>query len=172
MPNIDIRVLGIADWRIYKSLRLDSLLDSPDSFGSAYEIEVAYPDAEWMARLDPAGRARNALPLVAEVDGSPAGLAWGLIHNPTPEAVNVYQMWVAPKDRGYGIGRALLSRILFWAKESQLSTVLLAVTTTNSAALALYRSSGFAPLGKPEQLRRGSVLQVQPMVLRLGSTVT
>jgi ribosomal protein S18 acetylase RimI-like enzyme len=78
-------------------------------------------------------------------------------------------MWVAPEARGSGIERALLNEIISWAKSAGQGNVKLAVTTTNSAAFALYQSSGFEPYGNVEELRPGSALNVQPMILELRS---
>ena len=65
MSDVKIRLLTLQDWRLYKSSRLTSLEDSPDSFGSTYEQEAALSDAEWLARLDLEFRGLEALPLVA-----------------------------------------------------------------------------------------------------------
>jgi hypothetical protein len=56
MSEINLHILSMGDWQVYKSLRLASLKDSPDSFGATYERESEFPDSEWISRLDPAGR--------------------------------------------------------------------------------------------------------------------
>jgi ribosomal protein S18 acetylase RimI-like enzyme len=167
MDRMNIRTLSQDDWALYRSLRLQSLQDSPDSFGSSYESEAAYPDAEWISRLDRKDRAENALPLTAEWDGVPSGLAWGLIHDPESRTAHVYQMWVAPEARGMGIGHALLNHIIAWAQDAQLDSVVLSVTTTNPAAVALYLSSGFIPQGELQPLKVDSGLFTQVMVKAL-----
>jgi ribosomal protein S18 acetylase RimI-like enzyme len=162
-----IKIMKKNDWEIYRSLRLRSLQESPDSFGSTYERELTYTSTQWQTRLETANRTLHALPLMAVVDTSPVGLAWGRIHEPDDTTVNVYQMWVAPETRGQGVGRALLDQIVLWTKEVKLKTVSLHVTTSNFEAIALYASSGFISHGKTEALRPGSQLNVQPMILSL-----
>jgi ribosomal protein S18 acetylase RimI-like enzyme len=169
MSKVDIRVLREDDWQIYKSLRLRALQESPDSFGSTYQQEFEFTDDEWISRLSRKKGANKSFPLVAEASGNPAGLAWGQVHDHDTKTAYVYQMWVAPEARGSGIGRELLSKIISWAKDAGQDNVKLAVTTTNSAAFALYRSSGFEPYGDAEELRPGSALNVQPMILELRS---
>lgn len=169
MSEIELRVLSQADWKIYKSLRLASLVESPDAFGSTYEREAEHPDEEWKSRLDPIGRAANALPIIAYLNGAPSGLAWALVHNPETKVAHIYQMWVSPEARGLGAGRALIIHIISWARKSKLKSLSLGVTTTNSAAVALYRASGFVPSGKFEELRLGSPLRTQLMNLDLHS---
>lgn len=65
MSKIEIRTLMPEGWLTYKSVRLPSLMDSPDSFGSTYEREASFPDPEWRSRLELSRRAKYALPLIA-----------------------------------------------------------------------------------------------------------
>jgi len=167
MSEFRIRTLSLTDWAIYKSIRLASLADSPDSFGSTYEREALHPDSEWQSRLEPTGRAKNALPLIAEYDGVPVGLSWGLIHEPDSGVAHIYQMWVAPEARGNGIGKLFLDRIAVWATTKNCDSLALTVTTTNDAAVGLYLSSGFVPSGQVEELRAGSALKTQSMTREL-----
>ncbi len=164
MSEFRIRTLCPEDWATYKLTRLASLADSPDSFGSTYEREALFPDSEWQSRLEPTERAKNALPLVAECDGIPVGLSWGLIHEPDSNVAHVYQMWVSPEARGKGIAKSFLGRITAWAEARGCESVALSVTTVNDAAVNLYCSAGFVPSGEAEELRKGSALRSQPMV--------
>ncbi len=170
MSDVKIRLLTLQDWRLYKSVRLTSLEDSPDSFGSTFEQEAALSDAEWQARLDLAFRGLEALPLIAELAGQMVGLAWGVIHEPDSKTAHIYQMWVSPSQRGKGIANSLLSEITTWAFHKGCERIALAVTTNNDAAMSLYKSSGYLPAGSLEALRSGSALLVQPMVKRLDNT--
>lgn len=167
MSTLKIRVLNKEDWGIYKELRLLSLQDSPDSFGSTYEHEIKFSNEEWISRLDHDNRANYALPLIAELNGVAVGLAWGLLHNPYDKTAHIYQMWVSPSVRGQGVGRLLLKKIISWAKEFDFESISLAVTTTNIAAVHLYKTTGFEPYGSLERLREISALYVQPMKLKL-----
>lgn len=167
MNRIDIRVLGPHDWQRYKDIRLAALLDSPDSFGSTYTGEAAYPDSEWQSRLDPAARAKNALPLVAETDGDAVGLAWGLIHEPDARTAHIYQMWVSSAQRGKSVAKSLLDEIRAWAISRRCERLVLSVSTNNDAAVGLYLASGFTAAGPLEALRPGSALTVQTMTLEL-----
>lgn len=169
MSEFKIRTLSLGDWRLYRAVRLSSLKDSPDSFGSTYERETEFSDSEWQSRLEPSSRAKSALPLVAETDGTVVGLAWGLIQEPDIKVAHIYQMWVAPSQRGKGIGKALLNEIEAWARGRGCDLLALDVTTTNEAAVGLYLSSGFVPVGQQGELRAGSTLKVQPMIMELHS---
>lgn len=63
-----------------------------------------------------------------------------------PAEAEVHTIGVDPDRQGRGIGRALL-RGLLAAADAIAATVYLEVRTDNAAALALYRSEGFAVLG-------------------------
>jgi len=148
-----------------------SLQDSPDSFGRTYEEESLVSNDEWVSRLKPDDRAKDTLPLVAEVNGVAVGLAWGVLHNPRYKTAHIYQMWVSPNVRGQGVGSLLLENIIAWSKGLDVDYVSLAVTTINDPAVKLYESFGFEPCGSLESLREESALFVQPMKLKLCSTV-
>lgn len=170
MSDVKIRVLSPQDWQLYKSVRLTSLEESPDSFGATCEQEVTLSDTEWQTRLDLKLRGLNALPLMAELAGQAVGLAWGVIHQPDSQTAHIYQMWVSPSQRGKGIATSLLSEITAWAFNKSCERIQLVVTTNNDAAVSLYNSSGYLPMGSLEELRSGSALLVQPMVKRLDNT--
>ncbi len=169
MSSIKINEFIESEWEIYKLLRLASLRDAPDSFGSTLEREVEFTEKEWKSRIKPAFEPLHVLPLVAKFDGSPVGLASGVVHTSESDSAHVYQMWVSQEYRGNGIGRALLSKIETWAKELNLCTLSLAVTIKNMEAVSLYKSAGFLPSGSPEPLRENSPLLMQPMELKLGA---
>ena len=169
MGKFEIREFIEEDWRAYKIIRLASLSDSPDSFGSTLEREAALSDDEWKSRLSFSGRAHSVLPLVAYMEGCAVGLAWGVVHSAESSVCHIYQMWVNPKCRGLGIGRAFLNKIAAWANQLKLNHLALSVTITNTSAVALYSSFGFYPVGDKESLRAGSELVSQSMQLSLAA---
>ena len=104
MADIRIHSLTKDDWRLYKSLRLSSLKNSPDSFGSTFKRESAFSDEEWFARLDFQARQMQGLLFIALLKEQPVGLACGIVHTPGEQDGHIYQMWVSPAARGLGIG--------------------------------------------------------------------
>src|SRR5690606_19912818 len=98
MSEFEIRKLSTTDWETYKSVRLRSLKDSPDSFGSTYEREVAFSESDWKARLMPDPGTSISVSLVAEVCGKPVALASGVIWETDKKVTHIFQMWVAPES--------------------------------------------------------------------------
>jgi GNAT superfamily N-acetyltransferase len=162
-----IRPFAPHEWRTYKDLRLRALADSPDAFGSTLAKEQLRSDAEWANRLASGASSGWDLPLVAEVKGEPAGLAWGRIDPSLPDVANLYQMWVAPEYRRLSLGQMLLEAVITWATAKNVAYLDLGVTYRDSPAMRLYTRLGFEPAGPLEPLRPGSHMLEQPMRLQL-----
>jgi ribosomal protein S18 acetylase RimI-like enzyme len=164
-----IRTLHPDEWSVYRDLRLRALADSPQAFGSTLAEESVRPDDAWAARLAaPAlGAYRHAWPFVAELDGTPVGLAWVKLDAPDAATASLYQVWVAPQARGRGVGAALLDAAIAWARARRTTTLRLDVTAGDGAAARLYRRTGFVEVGAPVP-RPGTGLAEQAMVLALG----
>ena len=160
---MSVRKLLADEWQLYRALRLRALRDSPDAFGSTYERESAFPDAEWIERLARGTISSGDLPLVAECDGEPCGLLWARVDESAPSTAHLYQMWVAPEQRRRGIGHELLDTAAEWARTIGVNTLELDVTIENDAAVRLYERAGFTLVGEPRALRPGSALRAQAM---------
>ena len=169
MDNLLITEFTGDDWEAYKALRLASLEDSPDAFGSTFEREFNFTEKVWRSRLTPSDNPVHILPLVALSHNQPIGLATGAVHSHQGETAHIYQMWVSKPYRGIGIAKDFLDRIEAWANELELTSLSLAVTTHNAGAMRLYQSAGFVSSGNTEPLRENSNLSVQSMVLTLTS---
>ena len=167
----EIRLFAPQEWPLYKSLRLRALAESPDAFGSTLAAEQNRSDADWSNRLASGIGSGLDLPLVAEVDGNPVGLAWGRIDRSDPGLAYLYQMWVAPDHRRLGAGQMLLEAVIAWAKSMDVRYLDLGVTYRDSPAMRLYQGAGFTPVGQPEPLRPGSDLFGQSMRLNLRKKV-
>lgn len=165
--TICVRPFAPHEWPTYKHLRLRALADSPEAFGSTLATEQDRTDHEWSGRLASGAASDLNLPLLALVDGEPAGLAWGRIEQDDLAVANLYQMWVAPEHRRLGLGQMLVREIIAWATARGAACLDLAVTYRDSPAMRLYTRLGFQPAGPLEPLRPGSPLLEQPMRLNL-----
>ena len=163
-----IRRLAAADWPIYRALRLRALADSPDAFAVTLAEQLARPDAAWAGRLALAAAAHDELPLLAEHDGAPAGLAWAKADGADPAVAELFQVWVAPEARGQGIAARLLRTAIDWARERGFRAMTLGVTEGDTPAVRLYLREGFRNAGEPAPLRPGSALLSQTMCLMLA----
>ena len=164
---LTVRTINPSEWREYRTIRLRALQDSPDAFGSTYEMAAQYPEENWVARLKGLSDSTDH-PMFAVINGKPVGLAWAKIESPDTEVAHLYQMWVDPAVRGKGIGEALMKEAIHWSKRCGTTTLRLDVTAGDRPARRLYERLGFKPVGELVPLRPGSDLLEQTMDLRLG----
>lgn len=168
MTSITIRPFAADEWPLYKALRLRSLADSPDAFGSTLELESLRADDVWADRLRSGATSGKDAALVAWVGDLPSGLVWAKEDAGAPGHVDVFQMWVAPEARGLGVGKALLEAALAWCRGHGAKVVRLGVAEGDTPANRLYRRAGFVVVGEPEPIRPGSDRMAVNMRLELA----
>jgi ribosomal protein S18 acetylase RimI-like enzyme len=155
---------GEDDWVAFREVRLRSLLDSPDAYGSTYGEESSQTERAW--RDWAAGRWRAGAAAVfagRRGDGTVVGTATSAEYDAEPGVAHVYAMWVAPDARGAGVGRALVDAVAGWARDRGCRRLVLSVTETNDDARRFYEACGFADTGERRALREGSPLQTTVM---------
>ena len=142
MPSVEIRTLDADDWALWREVRLRSLSDAPDAFGSRLDDWQGPNDREdrWRTRFD-----NVAFNAIAVVDGCVVGTAGGMHRGAA--TVELVSMWVAPEIRGRGVGDALVGAVVDWAASQSLGCVVLAVRRGNRRAVALYERAGFVLVG-------------------------
>jgi GNAT superfamily N-acetyltransferase len=148
------------DWGVFRELRLRSLLDSPDAFGSTYGDESSWSEPAW--RDWAAGRWRGGVAAVfasRRDDGTAVGTATGAVYDAEPRIVHVYAMWVVPDARGAGVGRALLEAVVGWARGRGCERAVLSVTESNEIGRRFYEACGFVDTGERDELREGSAIR-------------
>ncbi|MBP2338680.1 ribosomal protein S18 acetylase RimI-like enzyme [Saccharothrix coeruleofusca] len=132
---IEVRALEVADWRLWRDLRLAALRDAPEAFGSSLADWQDAGERRWRERLTGSYNA------VARLGGEPVGMVSGM---PDDEHVELISLWVAPSARGRGVGDALVDSVVRWAAPRR---VVLRVAEGNRHALALYLRHGFVESG-------------------------
>jgi ribosomal protein S18 acetylase RimI-like enzyme len=78
-------------------------------------------------------------------------------------------MWVDPRARRARLGLTLLRAGCDFLGAAGCARIVLTVTETNAAAIAMYRGEGFAFTGRSQPLRPGSPLANIEMALELPS---
>ncbi|MGO4546735.1 N-acetyltransferase family protein [Paenibacillus sp. 2TAB23] len=145
---MNIRVLDEPDAVLYQALRLSALKCNPEAFGSTYEREVDFSLEIVTERLKPAG---DKFVLGAFDDnGSLVGLVSFVRESglKTAHKGNVYGMYVAPEQRGQGLGKLLMKDLISRASNCEgLEHINLNVISGNGCAKKLYQSLGFKEYG-------------------------
>jgi putative acetyltransferase len=96
--------------------------------------------------------------LVAYLDGAPVGC--GAVRLLDAETGELKRMYVSPDVRGKGVGRRLVAALEDEARALGARRLVLETGTRQTAALALYRATGFDPIplyGEYEQSPETSV---------------
>ncbi|QIX27341.1 GNAT family N-acetyltransferase [Nocardioides sp. JQ2195] len=150
-----VRTLGPDEWQTWREIRLRSLADAPDAFGSTLAREQAFTEELWRDRM-------RSSPVVAFVDGVPAAMGGGFQIG--DGLVQIIAMWTVPEFRRRGLSKLVLDELVR-AIRARGHRVVLDVTRGNRAARTAYEHYGFVATGRAEPLREGSDLLVDEMVL-------
>src|SRR5260370_30570295 len=128
-----MRQLTPGDAALYRSIRLAGLKESPEAFGSTFDVEFTKPLAWFFARLSGSvvfGAIRDAKILgVAGFAGrqeekeAHKGLLWG--------------MYVRPDARGVGVAGRLVEAVIAYAR-ARVELIQLSVVVGNEQARRLY----------------------------------
>jgi ribosomal protein S18 acetylase RimI-like enzyme len=143
---MEIRLLVPRDAASFLRLRLLALRESPDAFLSTYAEERTHTPALIARRLRTKwGAADNSI--VGAFDGGRLVGICGFFRESARRQhhrATIWGMYVHPRARGNGVGRALIARALDQLRAAGgVELVHLGVATSNLAARRLYRSMGF-----------------------------
>lgn len=147
MAEIGVRQIGADGWQVMRDVRLAALLDAPEAFSSSYQREAGFGQADWLGRIT---RGASFLAYADGVGSGPAGIVGGFV--PSPGLPELVSMWVAPENRGAGVGRALVGAVVQWARAEGHDQLRLWVAEGNEPARILYEVRGFTPTGERQPL--------------------
>ena len=132
-------------WERLRAIRLRSLAESPDAFGTTHAQDLARPLGAWRQRLEaPIEVAATFIALRGDLD---VGVVTGRRSDDDPTTAALLGMWVAPEARRLGVGGVLVDTVIRWARGRGFQRVVLDVADGNAPAIALYESRGFVPNG-------------------------
>ena len=139
-----IRRLRLGEGRLYRSVRLESLRDSPEAFGSKYEDALARSEESWDFQADSTASGSDRATFIF-IDEQPCGL--GAVYRDESEAGvgELIQMWVSAKYRGSSTAEDLLNEIFKWAASNGFSRIKAEVKSDNIRAIRFYERFGFLP---------------------------
>lgn len=146
-----IRMLTVDDWQIWKDIRLEALQNSPENFGSAYEEELNWSDAEFQDGLTKSNIfgafIKNRLAACASF--------YSLASLKTKHRGVIWGMYTRPEYRGQGIASALIQTVITHAR-SHVVQLHLTCVADNLIGIHFYQRHGFKIYGtEPRSLKIG-----------------
>jgi GNAT superfamily N-acetyltransferase len=164
-----IRRLEPHEVSLHRELRCRVLRDSPDSFeDTACEVEPR-PPSYWKDLTRSVTEPNRHVMFVAFEVETAVGTTYGLLDHERSDAARVGGMWVVPSQRRRGVGRALLTAMLAWARERGLKRVALWAPVSEPAAVALYCRAGFNDTGRQRLMPGNAALQLTEMEMQLSN---
>jgi GNAT superfamily N-acetyltransferase len=154
VPTPALRAVVAGDAEQLRRLRLRALEDSPDAFGSSLQVELTFPESEW---LDLARRSETAEDVVVyvAVDGDRwLGMAAGRWYDRDNGVAVLWGMWVDPASRGLGLGERLVTAVHEWAAGQGARALRLGAVTGVGDPTGFYERLGFARTGETGALSR------------------
>jgi ribosomal protein S18 acetylase RimI-like enzyme len=145
---VTVRRLRADEVALLKTLRLRALAGAPDAFAHTHAEISAKPESYWLELARSVTEPGRHAMFVAEENGVPVGMAFGLVDAEQSTRAHLGGMWVDPEARGRGVGQALSDAVIAWARGRGLVDIVLSVTEGNKTALALYERQGFALTGR------------------------
>jgi GNAT superfamily N-acetyltransferase len=155
-----IRSCTPEEWRRLRALRYVAMEEAPYAAIETLSRERALADEVWQERARPSAR---EVWLVAEAANELVATALAVFEE-ADETAYLGGMWVEPKLRGRGIGRALVNAAFDWAKQRGARRIKLEVSSANESAVRLFEETGFSRTGATRPLaseRRASAVEME-----------
>ena len=153
MNDIKIVRLSSKQWRRYREIRLESLREEPQAFGSSLMDTEKKPPAYWQGRLAEAARGENSVLLFAQ-DGERLIGMIGVFYDETQETAQIISVYVNKAERGKGVGNLLMQAILSEiGRKKGIRKAVLGVNQEQTAAVRLYLRFGFEVTGQREEVQ-------------------
>ncbi len=157
-----VRRASEVDWAGLRAIRLESLADTPEAYGSTYEESATWTDGRWRKA------AAHWTYFLAEREGKVVGMVSGGLNDAHPGTHWLYGMYVTPSERGTGIATRLVDAVVEWARARGATQLHLHVTGSVSRARAFYEKVGFVATGEVLDMDRDRSITLHTMVRDLG----
>ena len=153
---------------VFKQVRLRALAESPTAFSSTYARESLFPDEEWVRRAARWGGEGNDAIFLAFDDEYACGIIGSYVEPENCNLAQVISMWVDPRYRRRGVGKALIDGVMEWNRARDVSELVLMVTSVNIGAIAFYEQLRFRKTGAATQYPNDPSIVEYEMMLSLA----
>ncbi len=137
------------EWSRLREIRLASLLESPEAFGSSYEREIAFSEKEWRELFN-----LNSY-LVASIDGKDIAIMFlEKLRGDFGATCWVGGCWSNPQYRGIGALRSMFDYVDSVKDQRGWQIQGLGVFIVNEYAITAYEKLGFKAMGEVQESTR------------------
>lgn len=167
MEDLSFEKLNISDWQEQRRLKLLFCKNNPQATCADFEYESSLSDLQWQERLKEQLENNGAF-FMAKIGDIFVGMA-GVLREKGPKCHHVaviFNVYVLEEYQGKGIGKKLMEYLMEETiKDESVKKFNLDVTTTQSAAIVLYKNLEFKIVGtlKNEYLVDGKFYDVYEM---------
>jgi len=162
---MEIINLPIEDWEEYRNLRLKALKEDPQAFGDSYSVSLKYGDERWKKRLEDALDGEKIWLFFAKDGNKLVGMAGAFMEEGSTDTATIVSVYVPVEERGRDISWGLMEELLkTLSQKAYLKKAKLKVRESQTAAVGLYKKSGFQEVGKePYKLGNGDLVDMLVM---------
>jgi ribosomal protein S18 acetylase RimI-like enzyme len=150
---MNIRLLNQRDVSSFRALRSEAVREAPAAFTESFEEITKRSEADCAYQLQSHGKGDFVL---GAFDNNThlVGMVgfYRAVHDKQSHKGTLWGMYVAPKERERGVGRALMTAAIEHAKKLPgIVYLTLCVTASNKAAIRFYETTGFQVCGTERQ---------------------
>ena len=142
---IEIKPMQAGQWQLHKSVRCAALANAPNAFSSTLDDVLKRSDAEWQQLTRQYASHPNSHTYFAFENYIACGISACVING---ENVELFSVWVDPKHRRKGVGRALVEYGRKWSLSKGAIRIKVGIYQDNQNAVVFYRSMGFVDSGQ------------------------
>lgn len=157
-----VRRIDRDDWAKLREIRLEALRESPEAFGSTYDVAARLTNHQWRSMVERSDY------FLAERDGEVLGMVSGGLNDRYPGTRWLYGMYVTPAARGTRAATALVEAVIDWARGEGATELYLHVTSIAARARAFYQRMGFVATGETFSMDRDPSLVMMTMKKAIG----
>lgn len=149
---MEIRLIRPGEGELLRRARLALLAEAPWR-EALLDSEQTKPADYWEERARQGATGETLATLIATEADDCLGLVDLVPGAERRETAELAGMWVHPRRRRSGIGRAVTEAAIAWARAHGFATVALWVVESNESAIGLYEACGFDRAGDPVPVR-------------------
>ena len=167
--GITIRLARPKDWQTIRDLMLKMLADAPHAFGEPLAEAESRETQEWLHLTEHMTHAPYGCAYIAQDRRGECGFVLGDTRPAQlpPGTIIAARLWVAPRQRGRGLGRKLMDAVTSWAEEQGIDQIRVGIKDTNLGVVEFFEHLGYHDTGIRQQLSGDSPTQLIVMARKL-----